>query len=66
MFSWPTCPFCVKAKDLLTDIGADFQAIELNQGTTEGRAIRAELGQVRLICPTPGHRAHVGDRCLGS
>ncbi len=66
MFSWPTCPFCVKAKDFLKDMGADFQAIELDQGTPEGRAIRAELGQVGPACSTSGHRSQVEDRCSGS
>lgn len=46
VFSWRTCPFCVNAKKLLTEMGADFKAVELDQSTSEGKAIRAELGQV--------------------
>jgi hypothetical protein len=46
VFSWRSCPFCVKAKNLLTELGAEFEAFELDQSTPEGKAIRAELGQV--------------------
>lgn len=46
VFSWRSCPFCVKAKNLLTELGAEFEAFELDQSTPEGKAIRAELGQM--------------------
>lgn len=45
VFSWTVCPFARKAKQLLTDLGADFTAVELNQ-REDGKAIRAELAKV--------------------
>ena len=46
MFSFSTCPFCVRAKGLLNDLGATYKVVELNQ-IPEGMAIRAELAKVR-------------------
>lgn len=47
MFSFSTCPFCVRAKKLLDDeVGVTYKAIELNE-IPEGLAIRAELAKVR-------------------
>ena len=48
VFSWTGCPFCKKAKALLTDLGADFTAVELDLMGKEGSALRAELGKARL------------------
>lgn len=45
VFSWTTCPFCVKAKGLLTDLGVKYTAVELNT-MPEGNAIRAELAKL--------------------
>jgi glutaredoxin len=45
VFSWTTCPFCVKAKGLLTEVGAKYTAVELNT-MDNGPAIRAELAKV--------------------
>lgn len=47
VFSWTGCPFCKKAKALLTDLGADFTAVELDLMGKEGSALRAELGKAR-------------------
>ncbi|CAG9463384.1 unnamed protein product [Pedinophyceae sp. YPF-701] len=59
VFSWSFCPFCVRAKQLLDDIGANYKAIELDQfpgskgGTGimfqrgyKGNALRAELAEM--------------------
>lgn len=42
------CPFCKNAKALLTDVGADFLAVELDTLGQEGKAIRAELAEVSV------------------
>lgn len=62
MFSFSTCPFCVRAKGLLNDLGASYKVVELNQ-IPEGMAIRAELAKVRaesvlhsLCCTVTLHR----------
>ena len=47
VFSFSTCPFCVKAKALLSGLGADFEALELNQMGAEGLQLRAELAEAR-------------------
>ena len=44
MYSFTTCPFCIKAKALLDEVGAEYDVMELNV-VPEGKAIRAELGQ---------------------
>lgn len=44
VFSFSTCPFCVKAKKILDETGAKYEAIELDQ-LPEGYAIRAELAE---------------------
>lgn len=45
------CPFCKNAKALLTDVGADFLALELDTLGQEGKAIRAELAEVSVLGP---------------
>lgn len=45
IFSFSTCPFCIKAKALLDDMGVSFKALELNEMGQEGYAIRAELAK---------------------
>lgn len=45
------CPFCKNAKALLTDVGADFLALELDTLGQEGKAIRAELAEVSVWGP---------------
>lgn len=44
VFSFSTCPFCVKAKKILDDAGAKYTAIELDQ-VPDGYALRAELAE---------------------
>lgn len=46
VFSWSGCPFCKNAKALLSDVGADFKALELDTLGQEGKAIRAELAEM--------------------
>lgn len=41
VFSFSSCPFCVKAKKILDDANVKYKAIELNQMGAEGMAIRA-------------------------
>lgn len=45
VFSFSTCPFCVKAKALLEELGVEYAALELNEMGKEGYAIRYELAQ---------------------
>jgi glutaredoxin 3 len=45
MFSFSSCPFCVKAKKILDDAGVKYQVLELNQMGAEGMAIRAVLAE---------------------
>lgn len=45
VFSWSGCPFCKRAKALLSDVGANYTALELDT-LPDGKAIRAELAQV--------------------
>jgi len=44
VFSFSTCPFCIKAKQILDASGAKYTAIELDQ-IPEGYALRAELAE---------------------
>lgn len=43
VFSWTFCPFAKRAKGLLTEVGAQYTAVELDQ-LPDGKAIKAELG----------------------
>lgn len=43
MFSFTTCPFCIKAKATLDEKGAKYTVVELDQ-IEDGKAIRAEMG----------------------
>jgi glutaredoxin 3 len=45
VFSFSSCPFCVKAKKILDDAGVKYTAVELNQMGAEGMAIRAVLAE---------------------
>jgi hypothetical protein len=45
--SWSGCPFCKKAKALLSELGAQYTALELDTMGAEGKALRAELAKVR-------------------
>lgn len=44
LFSFSTCPFCVKAKKILDDANVKYEAIELNQ-INDGMQIRAVLAE---------------------
>eukprot|EP00899_Mesostigma_viride_P008561 jgi/Mesvir1/17706/Mv18988-RA.1 len=43
VFSWSRCPFCIKAKNILNELGAKYTALELDEMGEEGKAIRAQL-----------------------
>lgn len=45
MFSFTTCPFCIKAKGVLDDMNAKYTVIELD-ADPDGKAIRAEMGDL--------------------
>mmetsp|Transcript_10728 Transcript_10728/g.15139 ORF Transcript_10728/g.15139 Transcript_10728/m.15139 type:complete len:216 (-) Transcript_10728:38-685(-) len=45
VFSFSKCPFCIKAKKELTEMGADYTAVELDQLGDEGNQLRAELAK---------------------
>ncbi|KAJ1637499.1 thioredoxin-like protein [Pavlovales sp. CCMP2436] len=44
VFSFTTCPFCIKAKQLLDAKGVTYKSVELND-MADGYAIRAELAE---------------------
>lgn len=50
MFSFSSCPFCKRAKVLLNELGASYEAIELDQMGPEGMQLRAELAEVGVLC----------------
>ena len=45
MLSFTTCPYCLKAKEVLDQKAAKYTVVELDQDS-DGKAIRAELGDV--------------------
>jgi glutaredoxin 3 len=45
MFSFTTCPFCIKAKEILDAKGAKYTVVELDK-QEDGKAIRAEMGDM--------------------
>jgi glutaredoxin 3 len=45
VFSFSTCPFCIRAKKELDAMGVSYKAIELNEMGKEGMAMRAELAE---------------------
>lgn len=45
IFSFSTCPFCIRGKKILEDLGVKYTAIELNQMGSDGMAIRAVLAE---------------------
>jgi len=45
MFSFTTCPFCLKAKSVLDKKGAPYKVVELNS-ESDGAAIRAEMSDL--------------------
>ena len=45
MFSFTTCPFCIKAKGVLDGMNAKYTVIELDTDP-DGKAIRAEMADI--------------------
>ncbi|KAL7486751.1 hypothetical protein ACHAW6_012344 [Cyclotella cf. meneghiniana] len=45
MFSFTTCPYCIKAKAILDEKGAKYTVVELDK-ERDGAAIRAEMGEM--------------------
>lgn len=43
-FSFSTCPFCLRAKEVLNEVGVKYEVMELDQ-VEDGSAIRAMLGR---------------------
>ena len=44
IYSWAVCPFCVRAKELLTRKGLKFEEINLDGKDDELNALRARTG----------------------
>uniref|UniRef100_A0A7S2UYR5 VOC domain-containing protein n=1 Tax=Fibrocapsa japonica TaxID=94617 RepID=A0A7S2UYR5_9STRA len=63
IFSQTSCPFCKKAKDLLTDLGASYETVEVDTLGTEGMALRVELAELTGESSVP--RIFVGGKCVG-
>lgn len=70
VFSWSGCPFCKNAKALLSDLGAQYTALELDSLGQEGKAIRAELAEVPAAkyncCPTHSSNVLVADASIST
>lgn len=62
MFSFTTCPFCVKAKAVLDDMDAKYTVVELDTDP-DGKAIRAEMGD--LIGRTSVPAIWIGQEFIG-
>lgn len=45
MLSFTTCPFCLKAKDILAQKGVDYKAIEL-ETAPDGMQMRAQMAEI--------------------
>lgn len=45
MLSFTTCPYCIKAKSVLNEVGAKYEVIELDKDE-DGGPIRAELADM--------------------
>lgn len=45
MFSFTTCPFCIKAKGVLDGLGAKYTVVELDTDP-DGKAIRSEMAEL--------------------
>ena len=62
MFSFTTCPFCVKAKGVLDGMNAKYTVVELD-ADPDGKAIRAEMGD--LIGRTSVPAIWIGQEFVG-
>eukprot|EP00798_Chlamydomonas_sp_ICE-L_P013548 gene13548-19418_t len=63
VFSWTGCPYCKNAKQLLTDLGANYTAVELDLMGQEGKAMRAEL--YKLTDRTSVPNVFIGGKTYG-
>ena len=71
MFSFTTCPFCRKAKDILDERNIKYTAIELdtisdggeNNNNNEGNIIRAQLGKLTKRTSMPN--IFIRGKCIG-
>mmetsp|Transcript_9783 Transcript_9783/g.13793 ORF Transcript_9783/g.13793 Transcript_9783/m.13793 type:complete len:181 (+) Transcript_9783:130-672(+) len=62
VMSFTTCPFCVKAKEILDETNAKYTVVELDTDP-DGKAIRAELGD--LIGRTSVPAIWIGQEFIG-
>jgi len=62
VFSKSTCPYCTAAKRLLTEQGATFQAVELDQ-ETDGSAIQDALASMTSQRTVPN--IFIGQKHIG-
>ena len=62
MFSFSTCPFCRKSKDLLDECGISYAAMELDE-RQDGNQLRAELGKMTKRTSVPA--IFIDGRCIG-
>lgn len=64
MFSFTTCPFCRRAKDVLDDAKISYKALELDElPGNEGNEIRAQLGKLTRRTSVPC--IFVNEECIG-
>lgn len=45
IYSTPFCPFCVKAKDLLKELGIDFEDVNVQEDLEAAREMIKKTGQ---------------------
>lgn len=62
VFSWSGCPFCKKAKAALSEMGAQYTALELDT-IPDGKAIRAELTKMTNRTSVPN--IFIGGKNIG-
>ncbi|KAK9829694.1 hypothetical protein WJX72_007403 [[Myrmecia] bisecta] len=62
VFSWTFCPFAQKAKGLLSQLGAQYAAVELDK-VPDGKALRAEL--IKMTNRTSVPNVFIGGRSYG-
>ena len=64
MFSFTTCPFCRRAKDVLDEKGVPYVSMELDErGGNRGNEIRATLGRMTKRTSVPS--IFVGGQSIG-
>lgn len=62
MFSFTTCPYCLKAKSVLDGLGAKYTVVELDTDP-DGKAIRAEMAD--LLGRTSVPAIWIGGKFIG-